>query len=212
MKPLLTRFAALSTVSAVVVCLVSAIALGNNKPNTNRVHRTNFSSAMSVVFNTPSPSIYDFTLKNIDGKDVKLADYKGSVLLVVNVASKCGYTPQYEALQKIYTQYKDKGFVVLGFPANNFGGQEPGTEAEIKTFCSTKYSVNFPIFSKISVKGSDMHPLYKYLTTAEGFSGDIKWNFGKFLIGKDGKILARFEPRDTPDGETVTKALEAALK
>lgn len=159
-------------------------------------------------------SIYDIPVKDIDGNTFKLDRYKGKVLLIVNVASKCGYTPQYEALQKVYEQYKDKGLVVLGFPANNFGGQEPGTEAEIKTFCSTKYNVTFPMFAKLSATGADIHPLYKFLTEKETnpqFAGRINWNFNKFLIGKDGTPLARFESGDKPDSDKVTQAIEKAL-
>ena len=159
-------------------------------------------------------SIYDFSLKDIDRKEVNLSQYRGKVVLVVNVASRCGYTPQYEGLQKIYTKYKDRGFVILGFPANNFMSQEPGTDEEIKTFCSTKYNVTFPIFSKISVKGDDIHPLYKYLTSKETnpeFGGDIKWNFSKFLVDKSGKIIARFEPKVTPESDPVIQAIEKAL-
>jgi len=178
-----------------------------------------------VVFNNQSDSdetsvvaaaksIYEFKMKDIDGNDVKLKKYKGDVLLVVNTASECGYTPQYEGLQAIFDKYKGRGFNVLGFPANNFGGQEPGTEKEIKEFCTLKYKVTFPMFAKISVKGEDQHPLYSYLTskaTNPQFAGDIKWNFNKFLIGRDGKILARFESKDKPESETITKAIEAAL-
>ncbi|MFZ1701793.1 MAG: glutathione peroxidase [Pyrinomonadaceae bacterium] len=160
-------------------------------------------------------SIYQFTMKNIDGKDVKLETYKGSVVMVVNVASKCGYTPQYEGLEAIYKKYEDQGFVVLGFPANNFMGQEPGTEAEIKDFCSTTYGVTFPMFSKISVTGSDQHPLYTLLTSKESdpeFGGDISWNFNKFLIDRSGKIVGRFATKDKPDGKDVTTAIEKHLK
>jgi len=160
-------------------------------------------------------SVYDFTLKNVGGKDVKLEQFRGQVVMLVNVASKCGYTPQYDGLQKIYEQYKDRGFVVLGFPANNFGAQEPGTNEEIKEFCRINYGVTFPIFSKISVKGEDIHPLYKYLTEKETdpeFAGEIKWNFNKFLIGKDGKIIARFDSKDKPEDPQVTAAIEQALR
>lgn len=159
-------------------------------------------------------SIYDFKMKDIDGKDVKLKKYKGSVLLVVNTASKCGYTPQYEGLQATFDKYKSKGFYVLGFPANNFGEQEPGTAAEIKEFCTLKYKVTFPMFAKISVKGEDQDPLYSYLTSKEtnpAFAGDITWNFNKFLIGRDGKIVARFTSKDKPDGQAVTQAIEKYL-
>ncbi|MGH9916981.1 MAG: glutathione peroxidase, partial [Pyrinomonadaceae bacterium] len=141
--------------------------------------------------------------------------YKGKVVLFVNVASKCGFTPQYEGLQKLYTKYKDQGFVILGFPANNFHGQEPGTNAEIKEFCSTKYNVSFPLFSKISVKGDDIDPLYKFLTSKETnpeFSGEITWNFNKFLIDRTGKIIARFDSKITPEDNKVTSVIEAALK
>lgn len=174
-----------------------------------------------LIFN-PSPtapvaatSIYDFTLKDIDGNDVKLDKYKGSVVMVVNTASRCGYTSQYEGLQKIYDQYKDRGFVVLGFPANNFMGQEPGTEAEIKEFCTLKYNVAFPMFSKISVTGTDQHPLYGYLTnkaTNPEFPGDISWNFNKFLIDKNGKIVGRWGSKDTPEDPAIVGAIELALK
>ncbi|MBS1796661.1 MAG: glutathione peroxidase [Acidobacteria bacterium] len=160
-------------------------------------------------------SFLDFTMKDIDGKDVALKQYQGSVLLVVNTASKCGYTPQYEGLEAIYKKYKEKGFYVLGFPANNFGAQEPGTESEIKEFCTTKYKVTFPMFAKISVKGDDQDPLYKFLTSKETnpeFGGDITWNFNKFLIDRNGRVVARFSSADTPESETVTGAIEKYLK
>ena len=164
---------------------------------------------------TVANSVYDFTLKDIDGKEASLAQYRGKVLLLVNVASRCGYTPQYEGLEKIYLQYKDRGFVILGFPANNFMGQEPGTNEEIKSFCSLKYNVTFPMFSKISVKGDDIHPLYKYLTDKQSdpqFGGDVKWNFNKFLVGRDGRIIGRFEPAVKPESPEVTQAIEKALE
>jgi glutathione peroxidase len=154
-------------------------------------------------------SIQEFTLNSIDGSPVSLSTYKGKIALVVNVASQCGYTPQYEGLETLYKKYKDKGFVILGFPANNFGAQEPGTNAEIKTFCTRKYSVDFPMFSKISVKGEDQAPLYQYLTKTSG--GDIQWNFTKFLVDRDGKVLQRFESNVEPESPEVIKAVEAAL-
>jgi glutathione peroxidase len=159
-------------------------------------------------------SIYDFTLPSIDGKPMPLADYKGKVILVVNVASRCGFTPQYTALESIYEKYKDQGFVILGFPANNFGGQEPGTNAEIKTFCSAKYNVTFPLYGKVSVKGDDQTPLYKYLTTSANpaLTGDIKWNFTKFLVDRKGNVSQRFEPQTTPDSPEVVAAIEKSLK
>jgi glutathione peroxidase len=158
--------------------------------------------------------IYSFTLNSIDGKPAPLADYKGKVVLVVNVASQCGYTPQYSALEATYEKYKDQGFVILGFPANNFGAQEPGTNEEIKTFCTRKYSVTFPMYAKISVKGPDQSPLYAYLTkdTGPGITGDIKWNFTKFLIDRNGKVVQRFESAVTPDSKEVISAIEKQLK
>lgn len=158
--------------------------------------------------------LYNFTLNSIDGKPAPLADYQGKVVLLVNVASQCGYTPQYSALEAIYEKYKDQGFVILGFPANNFGAQEPGTNQEIKTFCTRKYSVTFPMYSKISVKGADQAPLYTYLTkeTGKGIAGDIKWNFTKFLVDREGKVIQRFEPAVTPDSKEVTAAIEKQLK
>jgi glutathione peroxidase len=159
-------------------------------------------------------SIYDFTLPSLDGKDAPLASYKGKVVLVVNVASRCGFTPQYTALEAIYEKYKDQGFVILGFPANNFGGQEPGTNEEIKTFCQSKYSVTFPMYGKISVKGDDQAPLYSYLTkdANPAVAGDIKWNFTKFLVDRHGKVVERFEPATTPDSPQVIAAIEKLLK
>jgi glutathione peroxidase len=159
-------------------------------------------------------NIYDFTLPSIDGTPMPLAQFKGKVVLMVNVASQCGFTPQYTALEAIYEKYKAQGFVIVGFPANNFGAQEPGTNEEIKTFCSRKYSVTFPLYSKVSVKGDDETPLYQYLTkqTAPPISGEIKWNFTKFLVDKNGKVVQRFEPAVTPDSPEVVSAVEKLLK
>lgn len=157
-------------------------------------------------------SIYDFSMKNIDGKEVPLKKYRGKVLLVVNVASYCGNTPQYKGLEALHEEYKGKGFEVLGFPANEFGAQEPGSNASIKEFCEKTYSVKFPMFSKIVVKGDGIDPLYDWLTSTEGFSGPIEWNFAKFLIGKDGKVVARFKPRTQPESPEVKAAIESALK
>lgn len=152
------------------------------------------------------------SFKDISGKDTSLKAYEGKVVLVVNTASKCGLTKQYSALEAVYEKYKDKGLVVVGFPCNDFGGQEPGTLEEIQTFCKTKYDVTFPLMEKIHVKGPEQHPLYAALTGKDGiFPGDVKWNFGKFLIGKDGKALSRFEPQQTPDSKEVTGAIEKAL-
>ncbi|MEY2427694.1 MAG: glutathione peroxidase [Verrucomicrobiota bacterium] len=157
-------------------------------------------------------AIQDASFKDMEGRKTSLKAYKGKVLLVVNVASKCGLTPQYEALEAAHEKYKDKGFTVLGFPCNQFGGQEPGTNEEIKQFCSSKYHVTFPIFDKIDVNGPQRHPLYTGLAGKDSpFPGDIKWNFGKFLIGRDGTIIQRFEPNTKPDAPEVTSAIEAAL-
>jgi glutathione peroxidase len=178
-----------------------------------------------------SQSLYDVPVNRIDGQAASLAPYKGKVLLIVNVASKCGLTPQYEGLEKLYEQKRGQGLEVLGFPANNFGAQEPGTDTEIKDFCATTYDVQFPLFSKISVGGADKHPLYAALTKAkpdaagegpmrerlEGYGmktspkGEVLWNFEKFLVGRDGKVVDRFAPDVTPDDPRLVKAVDAAL-
>jgi glutathione peroxidase len=155
--------------------------------------------------------LYDFTMKTIDGKDRSLAEYKGKVLLVVNVASFCGYTPQYKDLEEVYEKYKEKGFIILGFPANNFGKQEPGTDEEIKTFCETNYKVTFDLFSKISVKGDDQHPLYQYITKDSPFPGDVKWNFQKYLVDKKGNIVAKYSSRVKPTDKEVIQQIEALV-
>jgi glutathione peroxidase len=159
-------------------------------------------------------SIYDFTMNSIDGEATALSKFQGKVVLVVNVASRCGFTPQYSALEKVYEKYKDRGLVIVGFPANNFGSQEPGTNQEIKTFCSTKYNVTFPMMAKVSVKGDDQAPLYQFLTdktSNPSTGGEIQWNFTKFLIGPDGRPVARFEPNVKPDDPQVTTAIEKEL-
>ena len=189
---------ALAVIGAAVVSVVA-------------LSRTNDKMEAATVAN----SVYDFTMKDIDGKETNLAQYRGKVLLLVNVASRCGFTPQYEGLEKVYLKYKDRGLIILGFPANNFMSQEPGTNEEIKTFCSLKYNVTFPMFTKISVKGDDIHPLYKYLTDKQSdpqFGGDVKWNFNKFLVGRDGKIIGRFEPAVKPESAEVAQAIEKALE
>jgi glutathione peroxidase len=165
-----------------------------------------------TAFAADTSDLSSIPLKDINGKDTSLKAYQGKVLLVVNVASKCGYTPQYAGLEATYRKYKDKGFAVLGFPCNDFGAQEPGSNDEIKQFCSSKYDVTFPLFDKLHVKGAEQHPLYAALTGKESpFPGDIKWNFGKFLIGRDGKIIKRWDSKATPDGKEITEAIEAAL-
>ena len=171
------------------------------------------SAALILAGAAIAGSLYDYTLNSIDGKPTSLGSFKGQVVLLVNVASRCGYTPQYTGLESLYEKYKGQGLVIVGFPANNFMGQEPGTDEEIKTFCSNKYNVTFPMFSKISVKGDDQAPLYKYLTDKAAnptTGGDIKWNFTKFLVDRDGKIIQRFETAVTP--EQMDAAIEKALK
>lgn len=171
----------------------------------------------TLLFSTTlfgASSVYDFTLNSIDGQPAPISAYKGKVLLLVNVASKCGFTPQYAGLESIYEKYRDQGLVVIGFPANNFLGQEPGTNEEIKTFCSRTYNVKFPMYSKISVKNDDKAPLYQFLTdksTNPEFAGEIKWNFTKFLVDRNGKIIARFEPGVKPDSPEVVSAIEKAV-
>src|SRR5258705_5927374 len=157
-------------------------------------------------------NLADIPLKDIDGKDTSLKAYKGQVLLVVNVASKCGLTPQYKALETVHEKYKDKGFAVLGFPCNQFAGQEPGTNEEIKQFCSSKYNVSFPLFDKIEVNGDKRHPLYMALAGEQSpYPGNIKWNFSKFLISPDGKIIKRFDSKAAPESSEVIAAIESAL-
>jgi len=159
-------------------------------------------------------SIYDYSVQTIDGNSASLSEYKGKVVMIVNVASKCGFTPQYEGLQNLYEKYKDRDFVVLGFPANNFMGQEPGSNEEIKSFCSLNYGVTFPMFEKISVKGRDIHPLYEYLTSKKAghdFGGKISWNFNKFLIGRNGEIIGRFPSKTEPLSDEVVSRVEEAL-
>ncbi len=159
------------------------------------------------------PYVLGYTMKDIDGKDQKLDQYKGKVVLIVNVASKCGLTPQYKSLQKLYEDKKDQGLVILGFPANDFASQEPGQDSDIKEFCSSKYSVTFPLFSKISVKGEEQHPLFTQLSgQAKPLGGDPTWNFTKFLINREGKVVSRFEPRTDPADSTLVKKVEELLK
>jgi glutathione peroxidase len=175
-------------------------------------------ASLAVVAAEPSAkqpaSVLDFHAKDINGTDVPLSKYQGKVLLIVNTASQCGLTPQYKGLEAAFEKYKDQGFEVLGFPANEFGKQEPGTNEEIKRFCNTKYSVTFPMFSKIVVKGEGIHPLYDYLTSEKSnpkFAGAIDWNFAKFLVNRKGEVVARFAPKVTPDSPEVTSAIEKAL-
>jgi glutathione peroxidase-family protein len=167
-----------------------------------------------VQVEAPATPLYAFSLNDIDGAPVELDQYRGKALLLVNVASKCGYTKQYTGLQALHEKYQDEGLVVLGFPANNFGSQEPGTNEEIKAFCSTTFNVTFPMFAKISVKGDDIHPLYAFLTGAEtspDFAGEIKWNFNKFLVNRAGDIVGRYDSNVEPMGETLVADIEKTL-
>ena len=176
--------------------------------------RTLFTGIAAAAMLLAAPNVYDFQLNSIDGQPASLAGYKGKVLLLVNVASKCGYTPQYAGLEALYRKFKDQGLVVVGIPANNFGGQEPGTNEEIKTFCSRTYHVTFPMFAKVSVKGGDETPLYKFLTSGQAnpnLAGDIQWNFTKFLVDRNGKVIARFESKVTPESDEIANAVKAAL-
>ena len=160
----------------------------------------------------PVKSFYNFTMTDIDGHKVRLSKFKGKVVLVVNVASFCGNTPQYKALEALYESHKDQGFVILGFPANNFGAQEPGSDPQIKEFCTSKYNVTFPMFSKISVKGQDEHELYQWLiSNSDRPKDDIEWNFSKFVIDRKGQVVARFKSKSTPESPEVTGAIEKAL-
>lgn len=167
-----------------------------------------FSTVFTLVV-MAQDNVHTFTMTDIEGKEVQLSDYAGKTVLIVNVASKCGLTPQYEGLQQLYAQYEKDGLVVLGFPANNFMGQEPGSDEEIKAFCSSNYNVTFPMFSKISVKGKDMHPLYQFLTTIT--DSKVQWNFQKYLVDKDGNVVTYFSPRTQPMDEEVIAAIKQQL-
>jgi glutathione peroxidase len=167
--------------------------------------------AVGVIAKTMAP-VQEIELKDIDGKPTSLGAYAGKTVLLVNVASKCGYTPQYKQLEEVYRKYKEKGLVVVGVPSNDFGGQEPGSAKEIKEFCSSKFDVTFPLMEKVKVTGAEKHPLYGYLTSEKsGFPGEVKWNFGKFLIGPDGKVLARWDSKVKPDDAQVIEAIEKSL-
>ena len=159
----------------------------------------------------PESGVLGFTMKTIDGKEVPLSNYRGKVLLIVNVASECGFTPQYKDLEALYQKYKDRGFMILGFPANNFGAQEPGTDQEIKKFCTSTYGVTFDMFSKISVMGKDQHPLYALITSDPTYGGDVKWNFQKYLVDREGNLAGKFLSKVTPMSDDITSAIEKAL-
>jgi glutathione peroxidase len=164
-----------------------------------------------LVMAAQTGSVYDFTLDDIDGKPTPLNKFRGKVLLLVNTASMCGNTPQYTDLETIYEKYQDRGLEILAFPANNFGQQEPGTNQEIKSFCFTKYSLTFPLFSKISVKGADKHPLYRYLTEQSPFPGEVEWNFQKYLVDRSGNVVARYHHRTKPLADEIVQGIETTL-
>lgn len=202
----LFRWTAVAAGVAVIAVLAQgAIAKPAKPPSPNKPAATAAQPGVRAV------DLYQFNVQTIDGTQRSLADFKGKTLLIVNTASECGNTRQYKSLETLYEKYAPKGFTVLAFPANNFGGQEPGSNAEIKTFCSTRYKTTFPLFAKISVKGKDIAPLYHYLTTESGFPGDVGWNFAKFLVNPDGKVVARFEPSLDPLKPEVTKKIESTL-
>jgi glutathione peroxidase len=172
-------------------------------------------AGVAVAAEAPAKNVFNFSLKSINGQEMALSQFQGKVLLLVNTASKCGFTPQYKALEEIYKRYKDQGLVVLGFPANNFFRQEPGTDKEIAEFCQINYGVSFPMFSKISVRGKNIHLLYKFLVEKEtnpAFAGKVAWNFTKFLVDRQGNVVARFEPRKVPDDPAVIAAIEKTLQ
>ena len=190
--------------AALLLCGLATVMIADEKSNTETVKKE------PVV-----PAALNFTVKSLEGKEVALSKYQGKVVMVVNVASQCGATPQYASLQDLQKSYKDEGFVVLGFPCNQFGQQEPGTAAEIKEFCTSNYNVTFDLFSKIDVNGEKAHPFYQFLTGAETnpqFAGKIGWNFEKFLIGRDGKVVARFKTGVSPDSEEVVAAIKKELE
>lgn len=208
----------LTSLALVAAMTCSSLAMGIMRgdadfpPAAGATGKKKKTSSMSE--NSKMPAL-QFKVKDIDGKEQDLRQYYGNVILIVNVASECGLTPQYKGLQELYDKYKKQGFVVLGFPANEFGGQEPGTDTEIKSFCSTKYKVSFPMFSKVVVKGDGICPLFAYLTSKDSGhkkGGDIAWNFNKFLIDRNGKVVERFEPRVAPDAAKLVKELEEALE
>jgi glutathione peroxidase len=201
-------------IAAVMVCAVLIIAgcFASRIFAKDIVHEPTTQPSVGTTEKPAGP--LDFVVKDIDGKDVHLSDYRGKVVMIVNVASRCGFTKQYAGLEKLYTTYADQGFVILGFPADNFAHQEPGSNEEIKTFCTSKFSVTFPMMAKISVKGDDQAPLYKFLTdeaTAGEFKGDITWNFNKFLVDRNGNVIGRFASPTDPSDANLKATIEKAL-
>lgn len=211
-------FKVIAAAALATACMISYPALAgpnDNQPKKKSPAKKQSAKKSKDADHVDAPAL-NFKVKDIDGEKINLAKtYHGQVVMIVNVASQCGLTPQYKGLEELYGKYKDEGFVVLGFPANNYGAQEPGTNEEIKEFCTSKFDVTFPMFAKVSVKGEDICPLFKYLTAKDAghdHGGDVKWNFNKFLIGRDGKVISRFEPRVDPMSEEVTSAISTALE
>lgn len=200
---LVLMIAGVALFTAGVVALIQGWPDAGAFPPSKTVQPTLTSSA--------SGGVYDFTLADIDGNPLPLRQFQGKVLLLVNTASFCGNTPQYAELQAMYETYRDKGLEILAFPANNFGRQEPGSNEEIKSFCFTKYSLTFPLFSKISVRGDDKHPLYKYLTEKSPFPGEVEWNFQKYLVDRQGQVIARYRPSTKPLSDVIVRDIEQAL-
>ncbi|MEZ4691493.1 MAG: glutathione peroxidase [Ignavibacteria bacterium] len=195
-------------ISFLLVILVLTVGCSKTKTGNSENLSNNLNSKKDITVNK---NIYDISVINMDGDTVKLSDYKGKVLMIVNVASKCGYTSQYEGLENIYQKYNEKGFEILAFPCNDFGGQEPGTNEEIRTFCETKFNVTFPLFDKIEVLGDNKSPLYERLINNSEPAGDIGWNFEKFIISKDGDIIARYKSKVTPESDEITGVIETEL-
>ena len=202
-------------VLTVMVVLASALALGFHGSHVQAYQGNDAAPPTAnkdlLQMAAQPAGIYDFTLDDIDGHPLPLSRFRGKVLLLVNTASFCGNTPQYEDLQNMYERYRDQGLEILAFPANNFGRQEPGTNEEIKTFCYTKYSLTFSLFSKISVKGEDTHPLYHYLTEQSAFPGEVEWNFQKYLVDRRGNVVARYRPRTQPLSDQILQDVERVL-
>ena len=200
--------------SGLLVAMMLIMPIGGNTRGISAAQKNAKPDATAKKEASNSGAVLGHTMKDIDGKDVDLSQYQGKVVLMVNVASKCGYTKHYTGLQQLHEKYADKGLVVMGFPCNQFGGQEPGEEEDIKAFCSSKYNVQFPLFSKIEVNGPGAAPLYKHLTSEDAGvkdQGPVKWNFEKFLIGRDGHVLARFRSKVAPESPEMVQAIEAAL-
>ncbi|MCB0727106.1 MAG: glutathione peroxidase [Ignavibacteriae bacterium] len=195
-------------ISFLLVILVLTVGCSKTKTGNSENLSNNLNSKKDITVNK---NIYDISVINMDGDTVKLSEYKGKVLMIVNVASKCGYTSQYEGLENIYQKYNEKGFEILAFPCNDFGGQEPGTNEEIRTFCETKFNVTFPLFDKIEVLGDNKSPLYERLINNSEPAGDIGWNFEKFIISKDGDIIARYKSKVTPESDEITGVIETEL-